>query len=159
MPELSTIVRWVHILAGAGWFGEVVIVAFVLVPFARSLPADSQREYLVGVFPRVFRLASWLAGISLVAGLWLNYLLTGWTNMGGYFSSLRGGAILVGGTLGALLAGFHYFVEPHLEHGLMTLNDVTTQNRLMQVLTVVPRAGLLVLVGILVSMMIGARGV
>ena len=159
MPELVTIVRWVHVLAGAGWFGEVVIVAFVLVPFARSLPAERQREYLVGVFPRVFRLASWLAGISLAAGLWLNYLLTGWTHMGAYFGSLRGGAILVGAVLGGLLAGFHYFIEPQLEQRLLAMEDAASQQRLMQILTVVPRAGLVVLVGILVSMMISARGV
>jgi uncharacterized membrane protein len=159
MPSLLTFVRWVHFLAGAGWFGEVVIVAFVLVPFAGSLPAERQREYLLGVFPRVFQVASWLAGTSLAAGLLLNYLMTGWTHMGAYFDSMRGGAILVGALLGGLLASVHYFIEPYLEQRLLALNDAASQQRLMQILTVVPRAGLLVMVGILVSMMIGARGV
>lgn len=158
MPELSIVIRWIHILSGAAWFGEVLIVGFVLVPFVRNLEQSRQREYLTGVFPRVFRLASWLAGISLAAGLYLNYLLTGWVNMGAYFSSLRGGAILVGAILGGLLAGFHYFIEPRLEGKLLQLDGPGSTETLLRILTIVPRGGLVVMVAIFVAMMIGARG-
>ena len=32
MATLFTVLRWVHVLAGAAWFGEVVVVNLVLVP-------------------------------------------------------------------------------------------------------------------------------
>jgi uncharacterized membrane protein len=33
---LTNILRWIHVLAGAAWLGEVVVINFVLVPTLAS---------------------------------------------------------------------------------------------------------------------------
>lgn len=162
MPDLYTIVRWVHVLAGAAWFGEVIMVTFVMVPVIGRLEPANRAAYISAVFPTVFRLASVFAGVALVAGLLLNYMLTGWQNLGAYFSSTRGAAILVGGVLGALLAGFHFLVEGRIEGRVIQLAQMGNgqdQARIEKMLRVIPRVGLVVMLAIFVLMMVGARGV
>lgn len=160
MPSLYTVVRWIHVLAGAAWLGEVVIVVFVLIPALVSLQPGKRPEFVSNIFPRVFRLASVLAGTTLAAGLTLNYLLTGWRNLGPYFASTRGAAILIGGLLGALLAGFHFFVEARIEGRVVQLVEgmQAEQDRIERFLQVIPRVGLLILLVVFILMMVGARG-
>jgi len=153
--------RWLHILAGAGWLGEVIVIVFVLVPIISKLSAKEQPGYIAEIFPRMFRLASVLAGLSLVAGAVINYQLTGWVNLGPYISSFRGGAIALGGLLGLALALFHFFFEIRIESrvaGLATTLDDEELARLQRYLTLIPRVGLLVLLAIFMLMMVGARG-
>lgn len=163
MAELSllTVARWAHVLAGAAWLGEVIVIVFVLVPTALKMQAAARLDFIGRVFPRIFKLASVLAFITLAAGAALNYLLTGWQNLGGYFSSPRGMFIAIGGTLGLLLALFHFFVEHRIEPGVRGMAkrvSAREAQRIVTVLTLVPRVGLTVLLVIFVSMMIGARG-
>lgn len=163
MPDISLLViaRWAHVLAGAAWLGEVVVIVFVLVPTALRMKPAARLDFVGRVFPRIFRLASVLAFITLAAGAALNYLLTGWQNLSAYFSSPRGMFIAIGGGLGLLLALFHFFVEHRIEPGVRSMSaKVSPQEakRIVTVLTIVPRVGLGVMLAIFVSMMIRARG-
>ena len=58
MGTAFTVLRWVHILAGAAWFGEVVVVNLVLVPLVSKSAHESQIAFLARVFPSIFR--SWV---------------------------------------------------------------------------------------------------
>ncbi|MCW5887514.1 MAG: hypothetical protein KIT07_05270 [Anaerolineales bacterium] len=163
MPEISllTAARWAHVLAGAAWLGEVIVIVFVLVPAALKMELAARLEFIGRVFPRIFQLASVLAFITLAAGATLNYQLTGWHNLGAYFSSPRGVFIALGGGLGLLLALFHFFVEHRIEPGVKGMAaEVTPREaeRIVKVLRILPRVGLSVMLVIFVSMMIGARG-
>lgn len=54
MPQWISIARWVHILAGAAWFGEIAMMAFVLVPHATRLSRPARRQSSLRFF-RAFR--------------------------------------------------------------------------------------------------------
>lgn len=155
-------VRWLHVLAAAAWLGEVVTVVFVIVPIALRLEGPERSRYLSTAFPRVFRLASVLAIVTLAAGAWLNFLLTGWRDLAVYLSTPRGLAILAGGLLGLLLGLFHFVVEGRLEPRLRRLGetgDDTRAGKVLRFLRIAPRAGLIVLVATFLLMMIGSRGI
>lgn len=152
------IFRWLHILAGAAWLGEVVVIVFVLVPAVLRMPAARRPEFIASVFPRIFRLASVLALLTLAAGAGLNYQLTGWQNLGAYFASPRGIFIAIGGGLGLVLGIFHFTAERRLEPGVSRLAGRCEAARILKVLTIVPRLGLGVLLVIFLSMMLAARG-
>jgi uncharacterized membrane protein len=159
---LFVIVRWIHILAAAAWLGEVATVVFVLVPAACALRGAERAGYIARVFPRVFRLATALAIATLIAGVWLNYLMTGWRQLDLFLTSPRGLPIALGGLLGLLLAGFHFGVEARLEAKVEAISDSADEamlERVSRFLTIVPRVGLIVLVAVFLLMMIGARGV
>lgn len=158
--KLITIARWIHILAAAAWLGEVVTVVFVLAPAAVRLQGERRADYIARVFPRVFRVASVLALVTLAAGAWLNYLMTGWRQLDLYLRSARGQAILAGGLLGLLLAVFHFVVEGKLEPKVRALigeseGELAGVSRFLKW---VPRAGLAVLLAVFILMMIGAKG-
>jgi uncharacterized membrane protein len=156
-----TIARWLHVLAAAAWLGEVVTVVFVLAPIALRLKGNDRTRFISKVFPRVFQVATVLALLTLAAGAWLNYLMTGWRDLPAYIASSRGAPILAGGILGLLLALFHFVVEGRLEPRLRQLPESDSDPqaaRLLRFLTVVPRIGLAVIVLIFLLMMIGSRG-
>ena len=156
-----TIARWLHLLAAAAWLGEVITVVFVIVPIALRLEGPDRSRYVSRVFPRVFQLATVLALVTLAAGAWLNYLITGWRDLPSYFSSSRGLAILVGGLLGLLLALFHFIVEGRLEPRLRHLaqsGEDPQATRALRFLTLGPRIGLIILITTFLLMMIGSRG-
>lgn len=160
--SLLNLARWIHIVAGAAWLGEVVTVVFVLVPAALKLQGEARASYIAETFPRVFRIASVLALTTLAAGAWLNYLMTGWNNLDVFFFSRRGIAILIGGALGLGLTLFHFFVEGRLEpkvNALAVRADQEEMERITIFLTWIPRVGLVVLIVIFLFMMIGARGI
>jgi uncharacterized membrane protein len=160
--SLFTVVRWIHVLSAAAWLGEVVTVAFVLVPAAIRLTGGDRAAFISRVFPGVFRLASVLAAMTLAAGAWLNYLITGWRNLDAYFGSMGGRAILAGAFLGLALGLFHFIVESRLEpkaSSLLASADEKTLEQISRFLTLVPRVGLGILLVILVLMMVGARGI
>lgn len=153
--------RWIHILAAAAWLGMVVTVVFVLVPAAMKLQEKERAAYIGETFPRVFRTASVLAVVTLAAGAWLNYLLTGWRDLDGFFFSGRGRMILAGGALGLALTLFHFFVEGRLEPNVRSLHGHVDKDRIERIsrfLNIIPRFGLIVMLTIFILMMAGARG-
>jgi len=159
---LVTVVRWIHVIAAAAWLGEVLVVVFVLAPAAMKLSRSERPAFISRLFPGVFRLATVLAVTTLIAGAWLNYLITRWQHLDFYIASQRGAAIVLGGILGLLLAVFHFVVESRLEPKVQSLIDARddgTLDRLSRFLALVPRIGLVVLVAVFLLMMIGSRGI
>ena len=162
MDSWLVIVRWIHILAGAAWLGEVVTINFVLIPIVTRTALHERRRFIKMVFPLVFRLASILALTSIAAGAVLNYQITGWRNLDEYFSSARGLSILIGGILGLLLTIFHFTLERRLEPLIEALDDESRPEDVKEIvgrLRIIPRFGLAVLFAIFVLMMYGSRGV
>lgn len=155
---LTNLFRWIHILGGAAWFGEVATVAFVLVPALRRAEPAKRAWLLQNVFPTVFRLASVLVGMAWVGGVGLYLSMHGWRiDWAGLVGTRWGRSILVGGVLGFLLGLFHYTLEERLEGAAIHATGEADE-RVLRYLTIIPRVGLGIIVVIIVSMMYAARG-
>ena len=161
MGTAFTVLRWVHVLAGAAWFGEVVVITLVLVPLVSKSAHESQIAFLARVFPSIFRLASWLAAASVLAGIVVLVL-----KLHGHWAALwstEGGVVtLIGAGLGIALALFHFIAEPRLDGMICAAEesgDIALTGKIMRTLRSVPRVGLGVTTMTVVAMMIGARGV
>lgn len=161
---LTNILRWIHILAGAAWLGEVVVVNFVLVPAVARLVPDQRGWFLAAIFPRVFRLASVLSLTTVVAGAALNLSLSGWqldVAVARLTASRWGWNIVIGGLLGLGLTLFHHTAERRLEPFVVAAHARSDSDAfaiLLPRLRLIPRAGLAVLVLIFLLMMFAARG-
>ena len=90
----------------------------------------------------------------------MSYLITGWRNLGGLLGTRWGLGILIGGFLALLLMLFHFFVESRLEPIAATADKGSEidVDKIISVLKVVPRIGLIILVLIVLLMMFAARG-
>lgn len=157
MPQsIVEALRYIHVLFGVGWVGEVATIVFVVIPAASSAPPEA-RSYLFGtVFPRLFLLASVLGGVAIAAGAAL-YLATFQRHggMGSTWSSL----VLGGGTLAGALYLFHLFQESRgearLAATLARADDPAGVEAALAKLRKVPRVGLVVL-AIVVGLMVAA---
>ncbi len=159
MPQWVNLARWLHILASAAWFGEIAMMAFVLVPHASRLTRSGRSEFISQVFPRVSLFASWFIVMSMASGLWLNFLLTGWVSLGEYLLSPRGLFILVGGVSGLIVAGIHFLVADQIERrAAQTLAEPRLEEQLLTFLQVIPKVGFVLISVAFVTMMIAARG-
>ena len=156
----SNVARWFHVGAGGAWFGEVLVVVFILVPIVRRATPDRRSWFLATVFTRVFRLASVLSATAVVTGglLWLS--TNDWhLNLDRLVSERWGLSILVGGALGLGLTLFHFVAERKLEPMAVRAGSGGIDDEvLVRRLTIIPRVGLGILVVILGSMMYAARG-
>ena len=158
--EWIAVVRWVHIFAAAAWFGEVVIINAVLVPSLQSISPEDRGPFIARLFPALFRLASVFALIVLLSGLAMSYLATEWRDLTDVLSTGWGIAILIGGTLGFLLAMFHFVVERRLRPIASTMDhDPTPEevDQVMRFLRIAPRVGLVVISAAFLFMMVAAR--
>ena len=155
------ILRWLHIIAGTAWFGEVVTINFVLIPALLKMSRPDAADFLNQVFPRIFKLASVLAATTVTCGLAMGIERFG-ANPSVLWTTSSGLAFLVGGSLGLLLTTFHFVLEPRLD-GMICLaaeqRDFEVSDRVVRMLKIVPRAGLGVITAILMLMMVGARGI
>ena len=173
MEDILIYIRWVHLISATSWYGEVVVINFILIPVASRLEGTLRSVYITTLFPRIFRLASVLSLTAVSTGLVLLYF-----RVNGNFlillDSLAGRALAIGATLGILLTLFHFFMEnrmaekigivirsgkpatntnaDHNAAGGTHLEDIHTR------LKIVPRIGLLVITTIFICMMIGVRG-
>lgn len=158
--HIVNVVRWVHIISGISWVGEVITINIVLVPALIKLRGDARGDYLRQVFPRIFHLATILSLTAVISGATMSYLVTGWTDLDRLISTRWGTGIALGGGLAILLTLFHLFVEERLEPVAMTA-DVSPEvdfDRTLKVLKIVPRVGLVILLLIVSLMMYAARG-
>ncbi len=157
---LPIVLRWIHVVAGAAWLGEVAVISFVLVPAVAKADHDRRTWFLSTVFPRLFTMASVLVVATLGAGAALSVALNGWTLD---LVALRGPRwavpIFFGGGLGLALGAFHFLAEPRLEarvaDAAASPADVETTIRYLRI---IPRLGFLVLVAVILSMMVAVRG-
>jgi uncharacterized membrane protein len=161
---IANLLRWIHVIAGAAWLGEVAVVCFLLVPILAHLDKDKRTWFLAAVFPRVFRLASVLSLTTILAGAALNLSLNGWrvdVAFARLTSTRWGWSILVGGFLGLSLTFFHHVLEHRFEpHVLGTHDDPDDAEFAVIVrrLQIIPRVGLGVLVLTFLLMMFAVRG-
>lgn len=159
--NLVVIARWLHILSGAAWLGEVITINFVLIPTLRSISSDQRPSFIRRIFPRLFRLASILSVISISSGLLMSYLMSGWEDLSVFLTTRWGLLVLIGSFLGLALTVFHFVVESRLESIAASMDENTSDEdveRVIKFLGIVPRAGLLVIVSIFILMMVAARG-
>jgi uncharacterized membrane protein len=162
MPsDLYIVVRWVHVLAAAAWYGEVVVINFILIPTLSGHSGAERKDFVNAVFPRVFRMASILSGTVAVTGGVLLYHHTG-GDLRILLENPWGKFILVGGALGLLLTLFHFFMENRLARKI-SMGDPDLPKEAVEdlhlKLRLVPRLGFVVLTTIFVLMMIAVRGV
>jgi uncharacterized membrane protein len=158
--EWNHVIRWIHVMAASAWWGEVVVINFILIPSLVSREGEARYEFLNEVFPRVFRMASILSATTVVSGGVLLYRLIG-LDLSLLTQSRWGWCLLVGGTLGLLLTLFHFFIEDHLAHKVgvgCRSTDTALLDGAVSKLKVVPRAGLVVITSIYGLMMFAVRG-
>lgn len=153
-------VRWIHVLAATAWFGEVVTINLVLVPALTRMGEAQRAAFLGRVFPKLFRLASILSLTAVLSGLVMFV-----TKFSGHwdlvFATWSGRAFVAGGSLAILLTAFHFLVEPRLGKMIEAVAREpgdSLATRVVKLLRVIPRAGLGVITGIVLLMMVGARG-
>lgn len=154
------VLRWVHILAAAAWFGEVVTINFVLVPAASRFEGQERARFLSAVFPRVFRQASVLSAIAVItgSGLFIHRYHANWTAV---WHTPIGTALAIGALMGLALTLFHFFMEPRLGkliHIADAEGDRQMADLIVRRLRLIPRVGLGVIGSIVLFMMAGARG-
>lgn len=155
MPTWINLARWLHILSAAAWLGEICLMAFVLIPQVAKMPAEGRGQFMTHFFPRISRLASHLIAVTMLSGLWLNYLMTGWRQMDVYLTSRHGLFVLAGGALGLLIALVHFGVLGQFEARFAAGDQQARTLRLMQI---VPKVGLVVISLSFILMMVAARG-
>lgn len=160
MPvEPMVALRWLHVLAGAAWFGEVLVIN-ILVSGLRNADA-SEHDYLYGhLLPNLFKLATILSLTAVLSGTALVH-----THLGGDWAQLFRSerwnvAIMVGGGLAWAMTFFHLFIERAIARrsGFDPRDSPTAMARMHVVLSIIPRGALLVLTAVMVSMMIAAHG-
>jgi uncharacterized membrane protein len=159
MPYWANAIRWIHILAATAWFGEVVTINLVLVPALSRMDKDDSARFLARVFPRIFRLASWLSATAVITGaiLWTNRFWGQWDAL----KTTSGMAFTAGATLATLLTLFHFFLEPRLGEMICVAEedpDGELVGKIKKALRLIPRAGLGVITLIVLLMMVGGRG-
>ena len=150
-PEMATIIRWIHVASASAWFGEVLVINVILIPALSQMVADSRKEFLNTVFPRVFKLASVLSATAVFAGLTLLLIKTD-GDLSLLFDSRWGLSILVGGSLGLALTFFHFFMEQQLASrigvGDCNISPENVEDAHGK-LKIVPRIGLLIITAVL----------
>ena len=159
--NLIIVIRWIHVIAAGAWLGEVIVINAVIVPLLNSTEPERRGAIIAKFFPRLFRLASILALLALLSGLVMSYLATGWQDLGAIIQTRWGLGILIGGSLGLLLAIFHFTAENRLRPIASSLDqDATPEDveQVMRFLRIVPRIGLVVILTVYLFMMLAARG-
>ena len=162
---LTNILRWIHVLVGAAWLGEVVVINFVLVPTLVRLGADKRGWFLAAIFPSIFRLASVLSLTAVLAGAALSLSMSGWhfdVAINRLASSRWGWSILVGGLLGLGLTLYHFVAERRLLPLVVVARenpDSEAFSLILRRLQIIPRIGLGILLPIFLLMMYGCAGI
>ncbi|MCC6617947.1 MAG: hypothetical protein IT341_02780 [Chloroflexi bacterium] len=161
VPEILFVTRFVHVVSGVGWLGEVVTVNFVLLPALASADAELRARILTAVFPFVFRLATVLGGIAVVSGAIVFWIMSG-GDLARLVDSTWGQRILLGGVFGGPLFAFHLLQESRWEGGLgkrlvAAEHDPAASDRILRHLNVIPRIGLAILVACVFFMSAATR--
>lgn len=157
MEPLHSIIRWLHLIAASAWFGEVVLINFVLIPLMGQVETNNRNELLQKLFPKIFRLASVLSALTVITGVVLLGFRLDW-QFQNILETSWGVKILIGGSLGILLTLFHFFMEEKLGKriGLSSDNPELADDIHLK-LKIVPRMGLLVITSIMTIMTLAAH--
>ena len=120
MDTLFLVVRAVHVLCGAIWLGQVVVINALILPLIPWLQDESRKEVLIRLFPKLYSMASHISLTVLVTGIFLVYYVTQ-GNLGTLFLGRWGLSILVGGGLGILLSLFQFYLKKRITRGIFLL--------------------------------------
>ena len=158
LPALAYALLLVHVAAGVGWLGEVLVVTFVLGPALRLVDDRSRAELLMRVFPRIFTLASILGGTAILTGAGLLWLHSGFRS-DLLFGTAWGRLLLAGISLATGLYVFHLVAERKLLRLSRAVRDGNAAGsealELQKHLRVIPPVGAAVL-GTVVALMVNA---
>lgn len=154
--EVFTFIRWLHVACGSAWFGEVVVINFVLIPALSKYQGAARKDFLNTIFPKIFRLASVLAATTAITGGFLLYNFIGFdigllTQRGTW-----GWSIMIAGGLGLVLTLFHFFIENLLARRVGVGNSNISQDTVEDIhikLKIIPRLGMLVITIIFLLML------
>lgn len=161
MPDLLFVVRFVHIVTGLGWVGEVITVNFVLLPALSRVEPALRGRILLSVFPLIFQLATILGGLAVVSGAVVFWIMSG-GELARLFDTTWGQRILLGGLFGGPLFAFHLFQESRMEGSLARRlaaveDDARASDEILHHLRIIPRIGLAILVVSVIFMSAAAR--
>lgn len=157
--DIDTIMRTLHVVAGTAWFGQVVVINFVLIPSLTKFDNAFRNKFITTIFPKIFKLASHLSLIAALTGIHLVISLTD-ADLSRLLEGRWGLSILIGGGLGILLTIFHFFVENRLAKKIGIGKDGNEKiiDDVHLKLKIVPRFGLVVITTIFLLMISAARG-
>ena len=158
--NITHVIRWIHIISGVAWVGEVIAINVVLLPALKNIDKDIRGKFIRQIFPRVFHLASVLSLTAIISGATMSYLITGWKNLAELFGTRWGMGIMIGGSLALLLTLFHFLIESRLEPIAFKADDGSEIDveKFIKVLDIVPKIGLIILILIVLLMMYAAKG-
>jgi len=134
----------------------------VLLPALARAEPELRGRILLAVFPLVFRLATILAGLSILSGAVVFWIMSG-GELARLVDSTWGQRILVGGLLAGPLFAFHLLQESRWEGSLARRlatvgRDPAASDLILRRLQVIPRIGLAILVMAVFFMSAAARG-
>lgn len=156
LAEYFNIIRWTHVVAGSAWFGEVVVINFVLIPVLSNYQGVARKDFLNTIFPRIFKLASILASTTAITGGLLLYNFIGFDIGSLTEKGTWGWSILIAGTMGLILTLFHFFIENLMARkigvGDPSISDEAVEDVHVK-LKLIPRLGMVVITTIFVLMM------
>ena len=158
--DIDAIMRTIHIIAGTIWFGQVVVINFVLIPSLGKFKSEERKAFILTIFPKIFRVASHLSIIAVLTGIHLVVSLTD-ADLSNLLSGRWGLSILIGGSLGILLTLFHFFMENRMAKKIGIAKDGNDDmvDDVHLKLKIVPRLGLVVITLILLLMINASRGI
>ena len=158
--DIDLIMRTLHILAGTAWFGQVVVINFVLIPSLGKFKTEERKNFIITIFPKIFKVASHLSIIAVLTGIHLVVSLSD-ANLSNLLSGRWGISILIGGSLGILLTLFHFFLENRMAKKIGIVKDGNEEmvDDVHVKLKIVPRIGLVVITSIFLLMINAARGI
>ncbi|HMV13792.1 MAG TPA: hypothetical protein PKK18_00205 [Chitinophagales bacterium] len=154
--EIFHFVRFLHVVCASAWFGEVVVINFVLIPALSRYQGVYKKDFLNTIFPKIFNLASVLAGTTAVTGGILLYHFIGVDIVSLTSKGTWGWSILIAGTLGLVLTIFHFFIENNLAKKVGVGDPNLSQDSVEDVhlkLKFIPRACLVVITTIFLLML------
>lgn len=154
--EIYTFLRWIHVACGSAWFGEVIVINFILVPSLSKYTGAGRKDFLNTIFPKIFRLASVLSATTAITGAFLLHHHIGFQISELLERGTWGKSLLIAGTLGLILTLFHFFIENLLAKKIGVGDPTISPDAVEDVhlkLKLVPRLGMVVIATIFFLMM------
>ncbi len=154
-PEFYTLIRWLHVVSGSAWLGEVLVINFVLIPVLSKFTDPSGKNFINSIFLKLFRLASVLALVTILTGAVLLYNFIGFNIASLTERGSWGWSILIGGSLGLVLTIFHFFIENWLAKKLGNTSTGSKEDvdDVHLKLKFIPRIGMIVITLIFLLML------
>jgi len=158
--DIDTIMRTLHVLSGTAWFGQIMVINFILIPSLSKFDKSTQNKFITTIYPKIFKVESHLLIIAVLTGI---HLVMSHTNadLSNLLSGRWGLSILIGGSLGILLTVFHFFIEKRMAKKIGitkgSSNEIVGNVHLK--IKIIPRLVLVVITSIFLLMINASRGI